>query len=88
MRGNIDAFVVEEKSGLKAFLDAGFIDEIQYDRHAPLSKIDVYFAFQNNEEGKKLSLTISNILREMKQDGTFERIINLVNDPKFNSGQP
>ena len=82
VRGNIDAFIVEEKSGLKAFLDSGFIDKIQYDKHTPLSKKDVYLAFQNNEEGKQLSLTVSKILREMKQDGTFERIMNLVKDPK------
>ncbi|EPJ50436.1 MAG: hypothetical protein OFPI_20190 [Osedax symbiont Rs2] len=82
VKGNIDAFVVEEKSGLKAFSDSGFIDEIQYDKHSPLSKKNVYLAFQDDEKGKQLSLTVSNILREMKQDGTFERIINLVKDPK------
>jgi len=85
VRGNIDAFVVEEKSGLKAFSDLGFIDKIQYDKYTPLSKKDVYVAFQNNEKGKQLSLTVSKILKEMKQDGTFERIMTPVKDPEWQS---
>jgi len=44
-------------------------------------------AFQNNEKGKQLSLTVSKILKEMKQDGTFERIMTPVKDPEWQSAE-
>ncbi len=72
----IDVFVVEEVSGLKAFQSKGVTDKIQYDSSAPISEIDVYYAFQNTEEGKKLAEIISKVLGEMKKDGTYSTIMS------------
>ena len=71
----VDAFVVEEKSGLKAFEKKGLLEEMQYDPKQPLSKQDVYFATANTPRGKQLTNLISSVLKEMKRDGSFARII-------------
>ncbi len=75
MKGRINAFVVEEQSGLNSLKNTGLKDEIQYNPNAPISRQDVYYAFQNNEKGKKLSQKISKVLGEMKKDGTFMKIM-------------
>jgi len=73
--GRIDAFVVEERSGLKAFVDNGSQDEIFYNPSQPLSEQDVFYAFQKNIRGKVLADKISAALLVLKQNGTFERIM-------------
>ncbi len=75
VHGRISAFVVEEKSGLKAFMNLGLLGKIQYDKKTPISQQDVYFAFQNNGKGKKLSKLVSKVLKSMKKDGTFGNIM-------------
>ena len=82
MKGRIDAFVVEEKSGLKAFENEGIKDDFQYDPAVPMSKQDVYYAFQNDENGKHLAGIVSNVLGEMKQDGTFNKIMSAAEQQK------
>lgn len=72
--GRIDAFVVEEHSGVKALKDSG-VKGIAYDKNRPLSKMDVYYAFQKTPEGKDLAVKFSRALDEMKKDGTFARIM-------------
>jgi len=74
-KGRIDAFVVEEKSGLKALEQSGEKD-ITYDSKMPLSNQDVYFAFQNTPEGAKLAEGFSKALSSMKKDGTFGKIMS------------
>jgi len=74
--GRIQAFVVEEKSGLQAFSNTGNQDKFQYDPKTPVSRQDVYFAFQNNERGKILADAVTEALAEMKKDGTFGRIMS------------
>jgi len=74
--GRIDAFVVEEKSGLKSFQNAGLSDKFQYDKATPLSKQDVYYAFHNTEKGKKLELVFSATLKKLKENGTFAKIMS------------
>lgn len=74
--GRIDAFVVEEKSGLKAFANAKLDGKFQYDKAVPLSKQDVYYAFQKNEKGKKLEATFSAALKKIKENGTFGKIMS------------
>ncbi len=71
-----DAFVVEEVAGLKAFQSKGVTDKIQYDPASPISEMDVYYAFQNTEKGKRLSRVLSKVLGEMKKDGTYSKIIS------------
>jgi|GEM_PF-728039 ABC-type amino acid transport/signal transduction systems, periplasmic component/domain len=73
--GAIDAFVVEERSGLEALKVSGE-KNISYDKERPLSKQSVYFAFQNNSEGEQLAEKFSKAILEMKKDGSFDRIIN------------
>jgi len=65
-----------EVAGLKAFESKGMTDRIQYDPASPLSEMEVYYAFQNTEKGKKLAAIFSEILGEMKKDGTFSKIMN------------
>ena len=76
VNNRIDAFVVEEKAGLKAFQMKGLIDKVQYDPTAPISEMRDYYVFQNSEKGKRLAEIISRILNEMKSDGTYNQIIS------------
>ncbi len=71
----IDAFVVEEKSGLKAFENSGNLNLMQYDPTSPVSKQEVFYAFQDNVKGKRLNQLISKALLAMKNDGTFGEIM-------------
>lgn len=79
IKGRLDAFVVEEKSGVKAFRNAGLEPQMQYDPKVPLSKQDVYYAFQNSEKGRKMAKRLSEILKQMKADGTFQKIMSGAN---------
>lgn len=74
--GRIDAFVVEEKTGLQAFKNVGMIDQIEYDPKTPLSKQDVYYAFPADETGKMLSKKVSEAMNAMKADGSFGKIMS------------
>ena len=73
-KGRIDAFVVEEKSGLKALKESGATN-IVYNPEKPLSEMRVFFAFQGNEEGQALADKFSKAIAEMEKDGTFEKIM-------------
>ncbi|MCP4157141.1 MAG: transporter substrate-binding domain-containing protein [bacterium] len=75
-QGRIDAFVVEEKTGLKAFENTNLGNKIHYDPAVPLSAQDVYFAFQDTDRGRQLEATLSTILAQLKKDGTFDKILN------------
>jgi len=74
-KGRIDAFVVEEKTGVKAMRDSG-AKNIHYDKTKPLSRQNVYFAFQNNADGKDLAAKFSKALADMKADGGFGKIMS------------
>jgi polar amino acid transport system substrate-binding protein len=74
--GRIDAFVVEEKSGLKAFELAGLKGQFQYDKTTPLSKQDVYYAFLNTDKGKKMEAAFSVALKKLKNNGNFAKIMS------------
>ncbi|MCU4677488.1 transporter substrate-binding domain-containing protein [Catenovulum sp. 2E275] len=82
VNGRIDAFVVEEFSGIQAFSQTGYEHLIQYNPHAPLSSQDVFYAFQLTIKGKKLSEKISKVLKAMKDDGSYQKIMNRVNNTK------
>lgn len=73
--GRTQAFVVEEYSGLKAFSKTNLSDQVQYDPSQPLSRQDVYFAFQNTDKGRAIERKISKAIASMKKDGTFQKII-------------
>ncbi len=71
----IQAFIVEERSGLKALSLSG-AKNITYSPAHPISKQDVFFAFKKNKTGKLLSEKFSFALKQMKKDGAFARIMS------------
>ncbi|MFV8259001.1 substrate-binding periplasmic protein [Bdellovibrio bacteriovorus] len=73
-KGLIDAFVVEERSGLKALQLSGQ-KQIEFDRSQPLSEQVVYYAFQDNEDGKRLADIFSRTIETMKKDGSLDRVL-------------
>lgn len=73
--GRFDAFIVEEKSGLKALENEKVRDQVAYDKNFPLSQQKVYFAFQPGDEGKALAFKFSEVLDSMKKDGTLAAIM-------------
>jgi polar amino acid transport system substrate-binding protein len=73
--GRIDAFVVEEKSGLEA-LKKSSENSITYDAGKPLSRQAVYYVFKNNPDGKSAADAFSKALADMKKDGTFNKIMS------------
>ncbi|BDT68641.1 hypothetical protein os1_28260 [Comamonadaceae bacterium OS-1] len=72
--GYLDAFVLDEKTGLKAFEKLGLAAQMQYAPKVPVSRQDVYYAFQNTAEGKELADKFSQALKKMKQSGQFQKI--------------
>jgi polar amino acid transport system substrate-binding protein len=76
--GRIDAFVVEEKSGLEALKKSGETS-VTYDSAKPLSQQAVYFAFKNGADGKAAADAFSKALGDMKKDGTFGKIMSQAN---------
>ncbi len=72
--GRIDAFVVEEKTGLAAIKKSG-VTGIEYDPAHKLSEQQVYYAFQPTAEGKQTAEKFSQALKSMQKDGTFSQIM-------------
>lgn len=73
--GSVDAFVIEERSGLKALQLIGS-KNITFDKSAPVSAREVYYAFQGNAEGKKLAKIFSQAIQEMRRDGSLEKLFS------------
>ena len=73
--GRVDVFVVEEKSGLQA-IKASHLENIVYDPDSPLSEQDVYFAFLHSNTGKAYAQDFTRALNELKENGTFEKIMS------------
>ena len=79
LSGRVDVFVVEEKSGLKAIQGEGAASKIHYDSASPLSKQDVYYAFQKSGKGKEWADKFSAALEKLKQNGQFAAIMSKAN---------
>ena len=77
--GELDAFVVEERSGLKAVQLSG-AKNIQYKASQPISKQEVFYAFQDSEEGRNLAQRFSKTIAKLKSEGVFDQI--MINHPK------
>jgi polar amino acid transport system substrate-binding protein len=75
VRGWIDAFLVEELSGLKAFENTRTLNQVHYDVNSPVSSFDVYYAFQPSPKGKLIAERFDKILRQMKEDGSYQAIM-------------
>ncbi len=72
--GRIDAFVVEEKSGLSALAQSEQTN-IAYDPKQFLSSLAVYYAFHATEQGKILAEKFSKALQSMQADGSFAALM-------------
>lgn len=85
--GRIDAFVLDEKTGIKAAKALGLSDAIQYDSLAPVSRQDVYVAFQPNERGRELAGRASEALRQLKVNGRYQAITHGITFARGCSGR-
>jgi len=72
--GHLDAFVLDEKTGVKAFEELGLAAQMQYAPKEPVSRQDVYYAFQNTPDGKALAAKFSHALAQMKASGRYQQI--------------
>lgn len=70
----IDAFVVEERSGLKALQLSGE-KNISFDKNVPIFETPVFFAFQGNAAGKSLAASFSKAIEAMRADGSLEKLL-------------
>lgn len=75
-RNWIDAFLVDEASGLKAFENTNTLNQVHYDVNSPVSSFDVYYAFQPTAKGKHLAERFDTVLRQMKKDGSYQAIMS------------
>lgn len=73
--GRIDAFIVEEVSGLKALELCGCADDITYHPAAQIAASEIIFAFQPNAQGRQLAAQFSDAIRAMQEDGTLQQIL-------------
>lgn len=78
-RGELDAFIAEERSGIKALQVSG-AKNIQYKNSQPISREAVFYAFQDSEEGRSLAQRFSKTIAKLKSEGLFDQI--MVNHPK------
>ncbi|SMF07984.1 substrate-binding periplasmic protein [Pseudobacteriovorax antillogorgiicola] len=69
--GKIDAFIVEENTGLNAF-ERFRSKNYQYDNASPISEQNVYYAFQQSLEDKQKLVTKA--IKDLKISGYFAKI--------------
>lgn len=85
--GRIDAFVLDEKAGIKAAKALGRSDAIQHDRLAPVSRQDVYVASPPNDRGHELAGRMSEALRQLKASGRYQAITQSITIAQGCSGR-
>ncbi len=81
LAGRIDAFVVEERTGIKAFQNEGMLGKVQYDDTFILTRHRVYYAFQDTKKGRRLAQLFTQTLSDMKKDGTYQEIMKKADKP-------
>ncbi|MDF0605843.1 transporter substrate-binding domain-containing protein [Neisseriaceae bacterium TC5R-5] len=72
--GRIDAFILDEKTGAQASARLNLANKVQFDKHHPISRMEVFYAFQNSPRGKDLAGKFSAALTAMKKSGEYKRI--------------
>ena len=72
--GRVDAFVLDEKTGIEAIRRMGIADLVQYDPSVPVSRQEVYIAFRDTERGRALAVEFSNALAQLKHSGRYAQI--------------
>jgi polar amino acid transport system substrate-binding protein len=78
----IDAFVVEEMSGLSAIKRTG-VKDVTYNPKAVLHAHDVYFAFEKTDLGAKVTKKFTQVIESMKKDGTLKNILQPTKNYRF-----
>ena len=73
-RGRIDAFLVEEFSGKQAIRNSS-VNNIKYDANYPVFASEAVMVVEKSDMGKTWASEISNILQQMKKDGSYNRIM-------------
>lgn len=73
--GHVDAFIAEEQSGLAALSNIGLVDKVKYDQATAISELDVFYATLAGNKGQRLAQRLSKGLKEMKENGSFQRIL-------------
>jgi polar amino acid transport system substrate-binding protein len=74
LAGRIDAFVLDEKTGIKAFESLELKAQMQYDPSSPVSRQEVYVAFRNTPSGRVLARQFSDGMRKLKLSGRYQAI--------------
>lgn len=74
IEGRFDVFL-EEKTTLFKIIKEMELQNVLEISEKPISDMSAYFAFQPTEKGKELSDVFSKAIREMRADGTLERIL-------------
>ncbi len=73
-KNRIDAFLAEEFSGLTALKESG-AEGIVYDKEKPLSKLPVYIAVRDSEEGRKWHRFLNEKLKEMNKNAPLMDLV-------------
>ncbi len=82
MKGRLDAFVVEKASGTRAFQNVNAFADMQVDYKQPVSRQDVYWAFENSDEGRVLAQKFDKALFALyKRPDFYQRFKVGVIDP-------
>jgi polar amino acid transport system substrate-binding protein len=68
MNGYIEAFVVEKESGTRAFRKMNALDKMQVQLASPVSRQDVYWAFQANAQGREWARQFDLALERLQKD--------------------
>lgn len=71
--GRVDAFVVEEHTGLAAFAATGTRERVQYDPQAPLWGQEVFFACRPDAEGAAFCAKLNAGLAELERRGRWRQ---------------
>jgi polar amino acid transport system substrate-binding protein len=76
MRGRLDAFLVEKSAAASAFENVRATANMQVDFKFPVSQQDVYWAFQNNDEGRALAQNMDAALNTLVKRSDFSQRFN------------
>lgn len=74
--GRVDAFIVEERTGLKAFFDSHVHKKIHYCANCPILESEVFYAFADTPEGKQWAEQFDRALAELEAAGTHAEIFS------------
>ena len=72
-----DLFIGEEITGLAAIKTLKLESKISYNKYTPISSQNVYFAFQDNDEGRKKSERFDKALKSIIMSGQYNKLFHL-----------